>query len=203
MKKSICLFLLVFTSVAFSQNNDTTETKKAELEFKVNARFQLLYPIQFGNTALAKAHEARPGISAQMNLLDYQHFKAGFGFDFVTYDITDQQVIANLSTSKYTSAYFLLSYEYKLTDKIMITPNFGYGSGSLELGSRSSRFGKQHGKELRIGGIIDYKIGKSTYVFFGLNYINNRFSVQTAPEYKSFFSKANQIQLSAGIRFGN
>lgn len=201
MRNYICLLLLISSSIAFAQNE--TKAPRPELEFKVNARFQLLQPIQFGNTALAKAHKPGVGLSSQMNLLDFQHFKAGFGFDFVSYKITDKQMIANLSNSKYTSAYFLLSYEHKVNEKILITPNFGYGSASLELGSRGSRFGKQNGNEIRIGGILDYKIGKSTYAFFGVNYITNTLDVETTPEYKSFFSKANQIQLSLGIRFGN
>ncbi|MEO5777977.1 MAG: outer membrane beta-barrel protein [Flavobacterium sp.] len=201
MKNYTCLLLLLFSSIVFAQNDN--EAKKPELTFKINARFQLLYPIQFGNTALAKAHEPKLGVSAQMNFLNYQNFKAGFGFDFVTYKITDKQMIANLSNSKYTSAYFLLSYEYKLNEKFLISPNIGYGSASLELGSRSSRFGKQNGNEIRIGGVIDYKIGKSTYAFGGINYVTNSLDVETAPEYQSFFSKANQIQLSIGIRLGN
>lgn len=201
MKNSICLVLLICSGVVFAQKE--TNTTKSELEFKVNARFQLLQPFQFGNTALAKAHEAKIGISAQMNILDFQHFKAGFGFDFVSYKITDGQMIANLSTSKYTSAYLLLSYEYKLNQKILITPNLGYGSANLDLGSRSSRFGSQDGNEIRIGGILDYKIGRSAYAFVGINYITNTFDIETAAEYKAFFSKANQLQLSLGIRFGN
>lgn len=201
MRHFTSLLLLLYSGFIFAQND--TKTAKPELEFKVNTRFQLLQPIQFGNTALAKAHKPKIGVSAQMNLLDYQNFKAGFGFDFVTYAITDKQIIANLSESKYTSAYILISYEYKLNEKICITPNIGYGSASLELGSRGSRFGKQNGNEIRIGGILDYKIGRTAYVFGGINYVTNTFDVETAPEYKSFFSKANQIQLSLGIRFGN
>ena len=201
MKNYTCFLLLVCSGIVYAQSDNITP--KPDLDFKVNARFQLLYPIQFGNTALAEAHKPRPGFSAQINLLNYQNFKAGFGFDFVTYDITNKQMIANLSTSKYTSAYFLLSYEYKLNEKILITPNIGYGSATLELGSRNSRFGGQSGSEFRVGGILDYKIGKSIYVFGGINYVINKFDVETSPEYKSFFSKANQIQLSLGLRFGN
>ncbi|WP_293893204.1 outer membrane beta-barrel protein [Flavobacterium sp.] len=201
MKNNICLLLLIYSGIAFAQ--DETKTPKPQLDFKVNARFHMLYPIQFGNTALAKAHKPKLGFSAQMNLLDYRNFKAGFGFDFVTYEITNKQVIANLSTSKYTSAYVLISYEYKINNKLLVTPNIGYGSATLDLGSRNSRFGNQNGNEIRIGGILDYKIGRTIYVFSGINYITNTFNVETAPEYKSFFSKANQLQLSIGIRFGN
>jgi hypothetical protein len=203
MKNYICLLIVLCSGIAFAQKEETKTPTQSEFGFKVNTRFQFLYPIQFGNTALAKAHQPNLGFSVQMNLLDFQHFKAGFGFDFVTYKITDKQTIANLSNSKYTSAYFLLGYEYKLSEKILITPNIGFGSASLELGSRNSRFGKQNGNEIRVGGSLDYKIGKSTYVFGGVNYITNTLDVETAPEYKSFFSKANQIQLSFGIRFGN
>lgn len=191
--------MVTCSSISFAQSNNINK----ELDFNVNLRVQTFYPIHFGNTALAKAHKPRMGFSVQMNLLEYQNFKAGFGLDFATYDITNEEIIANLSTSKYTSSYLLISYEYKVNNKIQVSPNIGYGSASLELGSRSSRFGGQSGKEFRIGAVIDYKIGKSAYVFGGINYINNTFDVYTAPEYKSFFSKANQLQISAGIRFGN
>lgn len=202
MRNYFCFLLLVCSGISFAQENEKPK-KRPKLEFKVNARFQLIQPIQFGNTALAKAHSPYLGISSQLNLLDFMGFKAGFGVDMVGYKITDKQMIANLHASKYTSAYVLLSYEYKLSEKFLITPNIGWGSASLELGSRSSRFGGQDGNEIRIGGILDYKIGKSTYVFGGINYINTTLDVQTAPEYKSYFSNANQIQLSLGIRFGN
>ena len=199
MKNYLCLFMVIFTSIMCSQNSTTNK----DLEIDVNFRIQTFYPIHFGKTALAKAHKSRPGFSVQMNFLDYKKFKAGFGFDFTTYDITDNQMIANLSTSKYTSAYLLVSYEYKLNNKMLISPTVGYGSSSLALGSRSSRFGKQGGNEFRIGAILDYKIGESIFIFGGVNYVNNKFDIQTAPEYVSFFSNANQIQLNLGIRFGN
>ena len=201
MKKHFALILLLFSSVLFAQNNNTKKSK--ELEFMVNGRIQALYPIPFGDNALAKAHKPRLGFSGQLNLLDFQNFKAGLGIDFVTYDITDKMLIANKNTSKYTSYYLLISYEYKPSKKIYINPNIGWGSASLDIDSRNSRFGGQSGSEFRIGGILDYKIGKSTYVFGGINYVINKFDIETSPEYKSFFSKANQIQLSLGLRLGN
>lgn len=199
MKNYFCLFMIIFTNIVFSQR--TTESKK--VDFDANFRVQTLFPIHFGNTALAKAHKPRLGFSMQMILLEFKNFKAGFGVDFTTYDITDNQLIANLSTSKYTSAYLLISYEYKLSNKLFISPTIGYGLSSLELGSRSSRFGKQSGNEFRIGAILDYRIGKSIFIFGGVNYVNNKFDIKTAPEFVSFFSDANQIQLNLGIRFGN
>lgn len=201
MKKFLYLIVLLGFTLSNAQKEAPAINK--ELEFDTYFRIQTYYPIHFGNTALAKAHKPRPGFSVQMNVLDYQNFKAGFGFDFTTYEITDKEVIANLSTSKYTSAYLLMSYEYNVSRKIQITPNIGYGSASLELGSRSSRFGKQGGNEFRIGTFIDYKIGKATYAFAGIHYVSNRFNVRTSPEYEAFFSKANQLQLNLGIRFGN
>ncbi len=200
MKQFICL-LLVCVSVSYAQNADKTKNK--ELEFNFNARFGMLYPIQFGNTALADAHKPRIGFSSQLDFLEFNSFKAGVGADFVTYDITNKEMIANLSTSKYTSAYIIIGYQKKFTEKLLLTPHIGYGAASLELGSRGSRFGKQNGNEFRIGGILDYKIMKSGYVFIGIDYIANSLDVSTAPEYKSYFSKANQVQLSLGIRFGN
>lgn len=201
MKNYICLIAFLCSGILIAQTEE--QPKKPELEFKVNVRLLFVRPIQFGNTALAKAHESDGGFSGHLNLLDYNGFKAGAGFDWIGYQITDKQMVANLSTSKYSSIYFLLGYEYKPTDKIRITPNIGYGSATLDLGSRGSRFGGQEGTEFRIGGFFDYKIGKSSYASAGITYITNTFEVETAPEYKDFFSKANQIQLSLGFRFGN
>lgn len=201
MKKYLCLIAVFCSGIIVAQTEK--KPKKADLEFKVNTRLQLVRPIQFGNTALSKAHSSDVGFSGHLNLLDFNGFKAGAGFDWITYQITDKQLIGNLNTSKYSSFYMLLSYEYKLTQKILITPNIGYGSADLDLGSRNGRFGGQDGTEFRLGAFFDYKIGKSTYAFAGVTYITNTFEVETAPEYKDFFSKANQIQLSLGFRFGN
>ena len=200
MKKYCSILLLIFWSFSIAQTSTTQKSK--ELEFKVNWRIHAIYPIHFGENALAKAHKPRLGFSSHLNLLDFQNFKAGFGLDFLTYDITKPELIANNSTSKYTSAYILISYEYKLNNKILITPTVGYGSARLDIGSRDSRFGGQSGDEYRFGGIADYKIGNSTFAFIGMNYIINKFEIDTAPEYKSFFSNANQLQLSLGFRFG-
>ncbi|WP_284652211.1 hypothetical protein [Flavobacterium terrisoli] len=203
----LLLALLSFGNFSFAQ--DTTNIKERDttvnkdLEVDTYFRIQTFYPIHYGNTALAKAHQPRPAFSMQMQFLDFRNFKAGFGFDFVTYSITDKEMIANLSTSKYTSAYFLLSYEYKATNKIQITPNIGYGDARLDLGSRNSRFGKQNGNEFRIGAYVDYKVSKAIFVFGGVHYISNTFDIKTSPEYESFFSKANQIQINFGVRFGN
>jgi hypothetical protein len=200
MKSYLSLFaLLLFSAVSLGQNTSMVK----DLEVDTYFRIQTIYPIHFGNDALAKAHKPRPGFSAQMQFLDYRDFKLGFGLDLVTYDITDKQMIANLSTSKYTSAYVLISYEYRVTPKIQITPSIGYGWASLALGSRASRFGTQEGNAFRIGTNVDYKIGKTIYIFGGANYVYNTFEVKTSPEYESFFSKANQIQINFGVRFGN
>jgi hypothetical protein len=199
MKNSHLLFILFIWNTTFCQESKS----KPELEIEANFRLQTFLPVHFGNNALAKAHKPRPAFSMQLNLLEYNNFKAGLGLDFVTYDITNNELIANLSTSKYTSAYVLIGYEYKINKKLLLTPTFGYGSASLDLGSRNSRFGKQGGNEYRIGSILDYRIGKAIYVFGAIHYVANTFEVETTAEYQSYFSKANQLQLTLGIRFGN
>ena len=199
MKYSYLISVLFICSITLGQESKS----KPELEIKANFRLQTFLPVHFGNNALAKAHKPRPAFSMQLNLLEYNHFKAGLGLDFVTYDITNSELIANLSTSKYTSAYVLIGYEYKINQKLLLTPTIGYGSATLDLGSRNSRFGNQGGNEFRIGSILDYKIGKTTYVFGAIQYVTNTFDVKTTAEYQSFFSKSNQLQLTLGIRFGN
>jgi hypothetical protein len=199
--KTVIALLLLCCSVALAQEKE--ENIKAELNLIANIRLQTLYPIQFGNTALSKAHKPDLGFSVQMNLLQYGHFKAGFGIDLANYSITDKEMVANLNSSNYTSSYVFVGYEYEMQPKLRIFPNVGFGAGSLELESRNSRYGKQSGKEFRIGTFVDYKIGRTSYAFAGVHYIHNTFEVETAPEYESFFSKANQIQLTLGVRFGN
>jgi hypothetical protein len=173
MKNSHLLFILFIWNTTFCQESKS----KPELEIEANFRLQTFLPVHFGNNALAKAHKPRPAFSMQLNLLEYNNFKAGLGLDFVTYDITNNELIANLSTSKYTSAYVLIGYEYKINKKLLLTPTFGYGSASLDLGSRNSRFGKQGGNEYRIGSILDYRIGKAIYVFGAIHYVANKFEV--------------------------
>lgn len=201
MKKYFSAVLLLLWCVSLAQNKDIKKSK--ELEFKVNWRIALTRPIPFGDNALAKAHKPYIGFSTQLNLLDFQGLKAGFGLDFVGHAITDKNLIANKSSSTYTSSYLLISYEHKLSETMRVTPNIGYGTASLDIGSRNSRFGGQSGNEFRVGGSFDYKIGRTSHAFVGVNYVMNKFDIETAPEYESFFSKANQIQLSLGFRFGN
>lgn len=204
MKKFTLVFLLFFSLSFFAQEVETEEKKSWQSEnfvkFDAQLRFQILYPIQFGDYALSKAFHSNPGIGINMSFFNVKNFKIGAGYNIEFYKVTDKQTMGNFNTSNYSSVFATVNYELKMAEKVSIYPNLGVGYAMLKQKSNGSNFGKQDGTEYRAGFITDYKFNKTLSLFFGANYIYSKFKINTAPEYEKFFGNSQKIQLSIGLQ---
>ena len=194
--KKVLLFFLLLTAKAFSQAPNS-----GQFELNATWKFQMLVPVPFGENSLAKAHDANPGLGFEIGLFKYENFRLGFGYSFLQYDVTNEQLIGNINKSNYSSIYGLLSYEVPVADKITLSPAIGYGAAQLLQRSGSQNFGSQDGKEFRIGVSGNYYFSKYSAVCIGIQYVHAGLDVNTVPEFEDFFSKMNQVQFAIGLQF--
>ena len=194
MMKAIYILALFVSSIAFAQ--DSTR-------FEINGvwKFQLLYPVPFGDNALAKAYDNDLGFGIELGLFKYSNFRLGGGYNIVQYKVANRQLIGNIRNANYTSVYGNVSYEHRLSEKISVIPDIGYGFAQLVQRSSSQSFGKQDGNELRIGLNGNYNFTKFSSVFIGLHFIHTSLDINTSPEYEKFFGKMNQVQFAVGLAF--
>ena len=213
MKNYTILFLCFFVIQSFAQETkkETKEQTKQEVKreswqsgnyvkFDAQLRIYLLQPIQFGNNALSKAHDSKPGVGINMSFLNIQNFKIGAGYNFESYKITDKEIMGNFNYSNYSSVFANVNYETKITENISFHPNVGIGHVFLKQKSPSVHFKPQEGVEYRIGFVTDYKFNNTVSLFFGANYIYSKYKINTAPEYEKFFGNSQKLQLSIGLQ---
>lgn len=201
MKIKIFAFLLFFGIQTYAQEVEKESWQSGNfIKFDAQLRLQALYPIQFGDYALSKAHNSNPGIGINMSFFNIKNFKVGAGYNIEFYKVTDKQIMGNFNTSNYSSVFALVNYELKIAKKTSIYPNIGVGYAKLKQRNGSSNFGSQDGTEYRAGFITDYKFNKTISLFFGANYIYSKFQINTASEYEKFFGNSQKIQLSIGLQ---
>lgn len=188
---------LVFQSCFSQKNSDANDTR---LRIRTTFSFGAIYPIEFGNTALSKAHSPNVGFTTSVGLLKFTSFSAGFGVDLVGYNVTDTQITGDYTTSKHNSYFIFLNYDYDLTTKFSITPTIGYGESELAIRKSSKRRGSQDGKEFRLGSSINYNINKYNAFCFSILYVNNTYNVNANESIKDYFKKSNSIQLGIVYR---
>lgn len=201
MKNSLLAFLLFFSVQSFSQEVEKASWQSENfVKFDAQLRFQVLYPIQFGNYALSKAYDSNPGVGVNMSFLNIKNFKIGAGYNIEFYKVTDKQLMGNFNIANYSSVFGTVNYELKIAEKVSFYPNIGVGYAMLKQKAGSSNFGHQDGIEYRAGFITDYKFNKTVSLFFGANYIYSKYQINTAPEYEKFFGNSQKIQLSIGLQ---
>lgn len=212
MKTFFTFLLLSITTYNFAQetietNNDTDnavvsigETTMDQLHFDTVWRLYYVLPNQIGNSVYAEAYDAKFSLGTSFGLLEYSNFKLSVGFEFEQYNITDVSKASNFDfISKY--AFFgIVSYDFHLGDNIMVVPQIGYGSSDIHHKMRSERVANQGGTHFRVGCFGDYSLGNNFAFFIGIHYINSTFDVSTNDEFKKYFEKSNQLQLTLGIK---
>ncbi len=200
MKAFQKIFIVIFLLCAI--NTYAQESEKEETQFMTNAawRLGLTYPLQFGDHALAKSYDHGLGFQTQLYILSYHGFRLGGGFEFIQYSVNDKQKIGNFNVSNNQSFYGLVSYEKKF-GRYSLMPQIGYGSCVLRNRSSSVTYGHQDGKEFRIGAYGQYRTGRATYAFLGVQYVQSNYTINTTREFMPYFGEAQQIQLSAGFLF--
>lgn len=196
--KSLLFALFLMSQIGYSQ--EKTEPKKNKLQLDSSFIVGFIYPIEFGNTALSKGHNANLGLTSTFGLLKYNKISAGIGLDMVIYSVKDKQIIGDYDNSKHNSYFGFVKYDYNLTNKISFSPNIGYGYSELVIRKNNKRRGAQDGTEFRLGTLISYNFNKQNALCFSIMYVNNTYDVKANESLQDFFSKSNSIQIGIVYR---
>lgn len=194
------LFLALFLICQFVYCQTNTESKNPNIQFKISFIVGPIYPIEFGETALAKAHSANIGLTSSLRLLEYSNFSTGVGLDLINYSVDNKQLIGDYENSKHNSYFIFINYDYEISKKLLLTPNIGYGASELVIRKDGKGRGKQDGKELRMGTSINYNFDKHNALCFTIMYVNNTYDVKANESLQDFFSKSNSIQFGIVYR---
>jgi hypothetical protein len=197
MIKRLFLSALMLATAILSAQKDRPEGFNADFSFGIFG----IYPVQFGDHALAKAHDSQGGAGITLGLLSYNNFSLYGGIEGTVYKVTDEEMIGDIEKSNYTSVYGAISYDWALANKIHLFPDIGYGYAIVKLKSDDRKFGSQDGTEFRVGTTANYYISKSASLFLGVHFIHTSLQVNTNTAYENYFGQANQVQFSAGIKF--
>jgi hypothetical protein len=192
------LFYLIFAcSLCFGQS-DSIVTKKNP-KFDAEFRIKTFLPIHFGDNFLAKSNKSALNIGLNLDLLEYNNFIFGAGLDYTYYTITDITRAGDLKTTKLKNFYGNVSYKQKVTDKIDFMPNIGAGYSLITYSE--FRFGGQDGESYRIGVNADYKLNAFLCASIGATYVYTKYTINTSPEFVSFYDNSKILQLSLGLKF--
>ncbi len=204
MKKIIGLLLLVSFQMASAQE---TEEKAFHLEPMV--RLHGILPISMGDHYLSKANDAKVSVGFNLGMFEYHKFRLMAGADHILYEPTDITMTADIKRSRYTSFYAIVSYEIPVVKHLSVQPYAGGGFAELyfrrsenSINFTDVNIKKQRGAEYRVGFYLDYKLAKVISVFTGVNYVGSNMRINTAPEFESYFGKAETMQINLGLKLG-
>ena len=197
MKKSILILFFLMVCSVFAQ---TQETKK-NFKFEPSGRIKFIDAVQFGNHSLAKAHDYSYGLGISLSFFNYKNLRFSPGFDRVEYRVTDHALVGNFAKTIYNSINGTFLYEVPIGKRFSLLPDLGiaYVKIAQKNGGLKS-YGAQEGNELRAGFNADYKVDKLLSVFVSAQYIYTYLRIKTDPAYVDFYGKANQLQLSIGLK---
>lgn len=206
MKKIFILIILFCILPVLSQNTPQKEqtdnaTKQSD-EFKISIVYRL-YPISslhFGNNVFAEAHENGGGFGTSLGLFQYGNIRAGFGYEYTSYSVSDVSKVGNFNFSNLQSFNYFISYDLKLTNHLMLVPNIGYGNDFVNQKTRSQSFGNYSGNHLKLGLHTDWELSSSIAAFVGVHYVYTKYDLKTNAAFEDFLQKSHQIQLTIGIK---
>ncbi len=195
MKK--LLFLLIFSQIGFCQSYLSSNDFSLDTDLTIKAFF----PVHFGNNFLAKSNEADVGIGLFADLIKYNEFSIGIGYDYTYYSIIDITRAGNINSSRLNCFYGNLSYFIALNEDLLLIPNIGLGSATIKFQSKTRSFGSQNGNETRFGISVNYKLSDSLVAVLGINYVGTKYIINTSPEFISFYDNSKILQISLGLKF--
>ena len=215
MKKLTLLTILLISFCGFSQEEETqqeetqTEIKKPKKVRKIRPdhefSFYATQHLNFGDNFLSKGHKPNVGFGTHKNIINVYGFALGFTYEYSRYRVTDPSLAGNIKRTNYHNFSGRLAYDYKLSDQMTLVPYIKIGGAILKqkgyVGDYDRGFGGFEGDSYTFGVNFNYNLDKTVHLFMGLNYNYVSYSVNSNPEYQSFFDRSNQIQIHLGIGF--
>ena len=213
MKKLFTLVLLFTVFQNFSQEtlkpsdslkpatSDTENTAERTFSLRPVSRIYFIFPQQFGDHALADAHDTSWGFGTSMSFIRYADIRFSIGLEFSQYSVSDASKVGNFNFSNNKALHFALSYDLKVNNTIQIAPYVAYGLSQTIQRARSERHATYDGELFRLGAIADYSLHRHMGIFVGIHYINTTFDIDTNPSQLDYFAKSQQLQLTLGLKF--
>ena len=211
MKKAILLLAILGFQGLLAQE----ETKEPIFNMGPMVRLHGIYPINFGDNYLADSNDSKVSFGINLSLFDIYRFRLSGGIDHLYYKTNNMEMAADVSRTKYTAVYGILSYEIPVTQSFSVQPYLGGGWTNLNFKRREERtrtnffsdfdnigVSNQEGAEFRAGFYLDYKLAKVVSVFTGFNYIRGSYNINTAAELEDYFGKSSMVQISLGLKLG-
>lgn len=205
MKKIVLFVLIVLPYILFAQEEDSkienNEIKNSEgFSFKPQFYFYANHHINHGNNFLSDGHDASfVGLGLQLNLLKFQKFKFGLGWEYHNYDVINPGTIGNIDNTFYTSIFGRFQYQWDLSNRWSLEPYVGIGATKIQQKYDDSDSDSFYGMNLYVGFNIIFKLIDHISFFTGFNYNNIRFNVNTNKNWEDYFNKINQTQIQLGI----
>jgi hypothetical protein len=208
MAKKYYLFIaLLLTAIVAQAQNDSLPTKQAAVientksfRFNNNIRLNFFLPNGIGDNYISRASKGIFGVGLKINFLEFHNVNVGPGFDFLVYDITDSSKAGRMDNAIINNVYLEFMYRIPVSETITLFPKVSGGATMLHY-TGESEYGEQTGPRYSAGFYADYKVLPWLEAFAGLDYSRTFFSVNTVPEYKDYFEKVQQLNVSVGLKF--
>jgi len=202
MKNILLLSIVLLGNGLYAQQTKNDSIKPQRQYFKI----YYVYPHGIGNNVLAKANKGDYGLGFAFTFVDYRNFQLNGGIKYLQFNITDKSLSTTADNTKMSSVYAEVSYKIPVTSKLTINPQLSFGSQDVNLGGGPFNvFGDSKGRQSGVvfgGGFdVDYELDEHVKVFIGGLYSLTRVHTNTAAQYKDFYNKLGQINITAGLKF--
>ena len=196
MKKNILLFLLLFSSFVWSQENEV-----AKIFSHPTFAFTLISNNYFGDNYLSKGHENSIGIQFKHEFVHFKKINLGFGFEKSTQKVTDTSIGGNSNKTNTNSIFGFISYNIPINNSFEISPEINYGGIELKQKNGNKLYGIQQGYRFGLALSLDYKIKKHLSIYSTIGYNKYNLNTKTTSEFVNYFNSANAISYSLGLKF--
>lgn len=176
----------------------------AEITWFQNASFYQTNSFYSGDNMIADSHKTYSfGADFKLEIVRYENFGLTLFTGISGLRVDDTQMIGNVKKSTQIKGGGTLLYQWDITKKSTLKPEFGIYRVSMR--SSSSANGTKIKPMLGMGYLVgteyQYNITKGFRGVVGLHYHWNSYNVKTDPQYKKYFEQARFIQLSVGFNF--
>ncbi len=110
-------------------------------------------------------------------------------------------MVGNFNTANLGYLYGELKYKFVPLKNIAVNPKIAVGYTWLTQYSSEKNYGNTDGVAYTAGFSIDYRLIMRVRIFAGLNYRYTVLKMHTDPEYESFYSNPQLLNIVAGIKF--
>jgi len=194
-------FILLAGSVFAQDTVAKSQRNPNRFRMCVLSKIYYMQPGSTGNNFLS-AHKGNFGAGTELNLFTVYNFYFGIGYNFSQYNVSDASLAANAEHTNVNTYFAKVYYKLPVTEKFSINPAIMAGQTSIIQRTRRKEYGDQEGNLFGLGVDAEYEIANWFAIYAGARYNWIFTNTEAAAEYRDYFRKLNQFNVSAGVRFG-